>query len=1842
MVKIISRNVFTDGLNLDSRPSLSSDKTWQLARNAVKSSRDYKNFGLTNEGSTINFATIPGNVVGEKYCDERNWTIVFTEDDHLYAVRHADGEVLDIMSASEFGCEFGLKNCDWEGNKVEFKTMQPGNELYVYFSADWTYYRVNIDLMLDPDRKAGLKTELDCGTNCAYSDKCEYFKVIKTGCAPKLTPIVHKNSGGSGGLKAGAYTFVPRYYHIDGGETNWFNFSETVPVGSENNKAGEETASYIDVNFSCLDCKYAKMEVAVIEEVGGIITAKTLNKFNYNNGVYTYRYTGNEGIPIDVSELLVKDHAYLKGKYLEQKDGHMLYYGIKTRRNLNYQPKANQIQTYWFVAEMPYSTVKKHNIKSFMGGESYEFGIVRNGEGGIHSKVFHISPIGGGGSSDSDQTTSTSDLFIEQENSNASLASAMVQSGTTSSTKTTYGDSLVIDCDFKDVYPELDVKFTSTNNTSAYDTLELFLIGDSSKTNLFKCIYDAVNENDEVYIYATGIDGEIANLKVHSITNYNLSSMTIKGQMEGGSYTAFAEQILVAHVESSSGGGSGGSGGSGGGYSTGGGQSQTSQASVSITVPREVKRTRAPKTDSVGAPQNDHYDDIIKNIVDNMNTDAPEHLCEEILLWEEQLKAQCCQCYSSEEGCLDDVESNSPGSSSGTPCANPYFSPGSGGPCDGGSAYERCLADISKPDSAVGDWGSLLDFYNQDNLTPSYSPTNLREGARAIVDSIKERERLERKKRTYTLNKDVSYNSSSSGSDTSSNFSGPFFDCDGKSLAGIDFKIVARGRTKPSYETNNTYPCTVDCNGQPIFGGLAGQPIAHHKFPDTSEEAHFVSKTIGVPFGRYYNDAGSDEDLYIRILGVEFTGIQDVEEGEWDVKTCEENPYTIVQAERTESNSLIKYKGVATGTFKITNNGKEYEQQRYGLNSMEEVSYYHDDGEGGRLSNAGSGESHAIYSLDAMSIGVNLSATKIKEELRFRGQGERYHLYAKGKEPEDSLRGTRRDALGAVSAVNLSRWETGSGEYDINFQELAKADDVASPSGSGTTPLMNRSQQECIWVGSGLPQLTDESFTGDVLEYNVPISDAQASYVSAFEELENQYGPLENLNYVPIMQAGRVHSGGIKGLCGDTYRGVFSFVKTGFVSDKVGSCTEDGKFDIPAQVPTKNEKRCICDGPEDPVHQNSGAWVWTELPEEGDAADPKNWAGTHTHDLSHTDTYEEAVGTQAVSDFYFPGTTTMLVIAVVESKACPWLREKSDEIAKQWFPEIKHQFRYDSGNSIDNSALGWEDCFLPQYHREIEQPSLWKKLLKTIIRTALTIITPMLGLGSLVDISNGGIDFVGNVWDAPMLMALWWLMVQVLFSNDNIDKLLGIPVCKDDEAGGMGVFMNRGFFTNPTGYNLDYSSNFNYYTYEGIPEIYNVCDYEDEITGEIFISDRQLAGSIFDAYTHVRPFSKIDISANYGEITNLTTVNGTLYAHTTDALMAVRHNRAIVQSDLGSIVLGSAGFLSEPEGMTEGIIEGYAGLKRHNSQINTQYGYFWVDEEADRIYRLSNQGLEAISDAGMFNFFKEQLLFCNIDDCVDQRGEGTAYYALGVDPRLNRFLITKSDGDSSFTLSYDLDEKIWISFHDYVPRDYIWDRRDLFSLKGNTLWKHNDDCNYQTYYGTYYPFVLEFTAISKTLHPFSYESTMVNTEAEKCSGMTWITGLDITFNKLSVRNNNQGTPTLNLYWVGNNDGDWESAYKLVKENGGAIKIHNNNDIWSLNDLHDYASGSCSDQPLLLQSGCEPYPEINESAFDCTSLNKKNYRGKVLDGKYLIYRFTFDHDPQIKVNAIYVETYGEED
>ena len=1650
MDKVKSSNTFNGGLNRDNLNSLSDNRSYRYARNAVNSNSESRGFGLTNEESNKLSSGIE-NVVGAFHLAASNETLFLVEGSEFYLVNHDTGEKTTIFKASEFDCDFQLGDCEWHDVEVRYED-DDCNDRFVYFSSKCEYYWFNMDEMLDADRKQGLKDSLEC-EGCLKG--CDYFKVFQCVCSPKIS-VKGTSNKDVGSLRAGAYWFVARLVNRDGGWTNWFNLSDKVNIGSQHNVAGEPVGGSIQVSLSCLDCKYSRVELAVISRIGGSYAAKTLGILNYSSESFSYNYYGIEGDDIDVAELLVPDTTYPKGKSLEQKDGTMLYYNIKQEANINFQKVANDIEVEWVEYELPYEYVKQHDIKSFMRGETYAFAIQPNRCDDRPTHMFHIPAKG--------------------ENS-------------------------------------------------------------GGETN--------------------GLDDVV---------------------LPGSETTGFAASSEV----------------------------------VEVTSHQEVVRTQSGKPDSVSEPQLDEYIVETEALVDSFTTEVSD----------------ICDCLD----CGDD----------------------------------HCNDDIGKVDSIVKKWGAILASMGQDETASVLTPANIKEAATAIMTAIKNRERISRVAEKFNVNRPDGHNDYGGTTTVLSLTDDPdndpdlpteespfgkestkadnYHDCCGIPNKGIWFKELDSGTPTIKEEESIFYSCAVDCNGEPFFGDLAGEKVRHHTFPTADVKVPFRSMSVGVP-SKYVPDADEYADGFVRILGVRFKNINIPENIMEDL--CNDSPYTIGMIKRDDSNKSILFKGVAFDTFVVINEGKEYEQQRHAANSHVEVSRYanHDKyADYPRLMNEGSGESNVVYSLDALTRYPALNADRLRKELKFKTYvGACHGMYAKGRDPVDKIKGQRVDQRGTRQSLNMATVVPNTGESSIDFKIYAPADSVvAPPLGNSNRPLMNKSQQACVWVQAAtLEHNTDHSFTGQVLNQTQLINYAETDYVSFIRSMDNQYGQLESASYMPIMTAGKNNANEIEGAVGDIYIGPWSFVKTSYVSDRVGSCEEDKKFVISNEVPWK-KNRCICDGPDDVVTQQNGFWTWNKLPQNGDKADPKNWAGCQTVNNSELRTVSESRANPASSDYYYPKTLTTNFTVWGESEVCPWLRQKSDTLPQQFYPEINPEYAFDSGWDIDSSTP-WEDAYLNQFYYENTQPSLWQKGLKALIRTAINTIMVIWGVDNMFDISSNP-DILGNLIEFPLIFAIWMLLTTVLASDEKIDEILGIPPCKSDDQGGEGDGFIKKFFTNFMEFNWDYSSQNELEVAFGMPEQYNTCECEDcvngETTNEIFYSDPQMAGSDLDGYKHVRPRNKIDIKGAQGKLTNIFSVGSALYAHTTDTIWQVRYGLTSLPSSIGEIRLGTGDYLKTPVSIAEGVPEGVAGLQYKNAAINTHYGYFFVDSDANKIYKFNGK-LEEISAKGMFNFFKNNLKFCNPTECVDQRVEGTNYYALGVDPRYNRLLVTKSDGDASFTLSYDLAEQKWISFHDYTPKTYIWDRNNMMSLDETGVWKHNEKGTYQTFYGKFYPHEVEFVAMPQDIDTYTYVSTTLNTEAERLDGESWVEDLDVTFNKIAVYNSTQGTGTLNIQWVGDNKGTNENMYDDIVEKASIVKAHKKKRIWSLNGFKDYRKNDCAEQPMILQTECNPVGEINEDIFDCSPPNKQNYMGKVISDKYLTYRLKFDYTDDVNLNTIYVKTIGDD-
>lgn len=1158
--------------------------------------------------------------------------------------------------------------------------------------------------------------------------------------------------------------------------------------------------------------------------------------------------------------------------------------------------------------------------------------------------------------------------------------------------------------------------------------------------------------------------------------------------------------------------------------------------------------------------------------------------------------------------------------------------------------------DIDDVSNTMESNAELLAGMGIDDPDPDVNTTsNLKESAlKLIEDAVTNREYVRRQRPRFNLGADPSSVSIDNveaavlAEDRGDNW----VDGDGKPLTD-EVPVELSSGPMEVYTSNIDYPKDKDCDGE--FFYPQGK-IKHHKVPWTSQLPHFVSDTFGVE-NQYQPDNHPYSKTRIRTIGLRLENIHIPTEDELPKPLCPNSPFKIVYVKRTDQNKSIFAKGWLNGIFTGECNGTTYAFPRHGVNSFEHVDRMISTGDGG-LSRLGAQSDDPVYNFhspDTDSDKSGIPVNKIKPELQLKGNGWKYGLYAEGKKPVNQWEGTRDDAFGCRIGNNLSQYTTASGGL-INLAGITEAPANTSPTkvASMTYPLMNRFRESSIYLqaASRLPgDERDQSFIGGVVDHFAPTK-CNAPYAALVRDIPDQYGSIEGLRYADLgINATTKHADGlttISGICGDTYVGPYSKKRTSYISNKKGDL-----FNVPAKPGSPCRQRAWCDSPEDKIFEYLGIDYYpTKIPKSGDIYDPKNYAGLHTingNACGGAVTKRDAQAPMtSESDWYGPKTLSGVVHTIVECEVNPYLRESGEG---SQLVEGKVHYRNLKDLHLDAAApVGQphEGSWLGRFHSFVQQPSVKQLTKKAAIRTALTLGGPagaLINLSSLEGIIGPAFAMMG--WS--MLSALWILATNTLFTDKRLNEMLRIGECKRDEEGGdLDAESIRGFEDNYTVYNRDHTRINDIYPYTAFPLPFNTCDCNDcdksNINNDIYYSNKQNPDSDIDAYKNVKINNYQNIPCHYGDLKRMIIVDNQVFTHLTDGLALVKLNPIQMQSDIVLQQSGDGQMLTEPQIMYEGVAEGFAGTEHPNAGILTPYGYFFVDNRASKLYRFSGSP-EEISSYGMYNFFKNSMPFCNEKECYDEKAAEGNHYSLGWDPRLNRLLITKYDGDkcNSWTISFEPrgEQSRYVSFHSYVPQDYFWDRENIYSYAGGKIYKHHKSGSYGKCYGENVSFIVETSVPGG--QAFKFKTFELDTRAEK----GFVKDLDKTFNKIAVYNSTQGTGTRDVIALSDNPGKINNQYSRSEEDPSKIVLHKVRRRWKSNDVFDLVKDGCSEESLLTKEcECTPLESINEEVFDCNVMKTQDYRGREMEDDHIMFRFVYDeaNDTRLYLKRLKIETY----
>lgn len=414
-----------------------------------------------------------------------------------------------------------------------------------------------------------------------------------------------------------------------------------------------------------------------------------------------------------------------------------------------------------------------------------------------------------------------------------------------------------------------------------------------------------------------------------------------------------------------------------------------------------------------------------------------------------------------------------------------------------------------------------------------------------------------------------------------------------------------------------------------------------------------------------------------------------------------------------------------------------------------------------------------------------------------------------------------------------------------------------------------------------------------------------------------------------------------------------------------------------------------------------------------------------------------------------------------------------------------------------------------------------------------------------------------------------------------------------------------------------------------IPLEYDCCsDCIEKFPHRIHYSNQSFQEEKSDNYRVFLAQNYRDIEGETGEITNIFRWYNNLFAHTEEALWKMsRKFQERITDEVVSFIGSGSYFEVPPVKIIDDDTGSSAGTQHKWSAIKTQNGYFFVSANQRKIFQFDGKRLIPISDTGLSNWFKNNLKI-NSEGVWDNPSnlEGTGYVST-YDSIKERIIFTKKDNDFSWTISYSLKYKSWVSWHSYLPNMYFNTPNKFLSWKqGNSnIWIHNVLGNYQTYYGIFYPHIIEYVSLSNPLMTKIWNNLSLQTEAKTYSQdlETYTDERYVTFNKIVLYNTRQCSGLLNLEvkpsdlggvkFLSNQIKNWDKSQSIVDRRERDWYINMFRDI-----RVDYT------QPIwnsnISRSSSYIDKELNENSID---FNKSWNQQESFRDKYLGIRLIFD-------------------
>lgn len=1667
---------------LDSPRSLQPAGTYRHAYNAVNTTDLESNFGLSNEQSNELFTNIPGTVRGMVYVEERDQYVVFVDNNGLGQVGiidEKDRKYICVTNA-EIAPELGVCVDQWID--CEVKVVQPCNNLYLYWSSGDVYKRINLD---DP---------------CC---KFEEIELIKPVCVANIeTDLVELG----GGLANGIYQFAARPVDTEGNEANWSRISNSISVSDGDHKPGERSSMAINLKISGLDNRdFHLVDLAVISTIDNVTTVEKFATISSNSGVSeaNYLYTGKTGRESSMllSDILTRTNRYIKGKNLIQYDNRLILYNLRSLHNLDYQRKANEIVTKFDAYVVPLE--EAHRFKGLRPNEAYWFGIRFNYIDGTSSKNFIIP----GGESDKDPCDDyTDDSVIEQTYYTGS--GIQYEKVFTIGTKTDHSGVILGEDESQSVVvtnedrPNIEGELTDKNNN---------LPGYDQKAALDCLCTEVMNVQNPVAVALLVNNWTLDDDVIGALNLYQLKCMC-EERLENNEGVLTEERQPNGRKEE---------------YFLDGGLEGLDQGQVQglIAAVEAINFTTIDNRSEKDVPSGgarcsqEGYQTCVGNIC---------YVCNEGQ-WETILNMDYYNSNSS-------YEKNGEDNTDSFTFEYEYDADG-------------CTVIGVKPlKIATGRFGTRV---TQDTY-PNTEDCNC---SKIYGDLAGEKIRLHQVPSLSRIQHALSFSSGvpNKYDQANSEFNDTYMVMIGPSFENIQVPDNLPKPLCPNNPYSITYVERTEANKSVIGSGLG-----HSCFKgDVSGTPHAIAKHAVNSFERF--------DRVIEPVGSStFRGGESIDVGAYTIHSPDfhmRRPALVADTCLIELEVVGKgfRHGIGATGEKPENWAQEIVNQK-GTRQAVNMNHYISPGE------------PIVRKVKAMSHAPADSVVS-------RGNGFTYplsNLYRESSTYVELEGGLQEFSEGDGARGMVGQYGGASIEGD-NASDRSFTGDIftdALPLHDNRAHLMTFMRtlpnqyggavsQAYIPLGlesgKGFPSsvggLVGDSFVGPMTYKRVGMpSDKTNRKISKFFATSGMTGiglfdflfgkllatmfrvlGMRNGGYIPKNQDPSDHIrvfGGLRFIHATTL-------------------PMDGVVDFVGEV----QDPSLATGP--------------------DGVPPPYPRGTKTNINPNEDVN--------FGDNYFPQIVKTSIVSYFNSDVNPYVRQlNSVDIGEVYYSKDSYTLK---GLNIDSSIpedTPWEDGWLNRFYSEWRENAKWKLILQGILTF---LFTYLLGIWMMFKglelVANAWQASGGGSWGLQTIGAIiafgvgiigiavgaLWIEFWVNSDTDNkiIDEYIGLKNIRPDRRNADGSFSFnekrvRQFEDNYWVADSTHSQVNKWEVSYGMPDPYITCSCPTEYTNEIIYSNRQSGMSQVDSWRNFKPNNSLEITSEMGSLQKMFLLGNELHAHTTDMLIKLQTGSRRLELDGDSVLLGNGSLFNSAYPIYGGVVEGYGGLSDPNAAEVSAFGYMFPDREARRWFQYTGGMPTPVTDQGVKHFMQENMDLTLLREfpnfkLVDLKVSGGIGYSHGVDHKLGRVLFTKVDykplderiqlsddcvsftllgepisifdpkyfENISYTLSYDVASKSWVSFHSYTPYLYAWNRYDMYSFNNKGIWRHNVEGSFQNFYGTRYPFSVEYVVNDlQSRDSFVYTGSILDSEAFKWKEVGYVP-IAVTFDKSIGFNSHQSS-----------------------------------------------------------------------------------------------------------------------